>query len=382
MDVQSRREFIRSCWAAGGLAVCAGCQKRGPSAPRSEVLAAEGEPRAAARGVAKRSSDFEPGYLALHRTGELKKRGDELWKRMKPCKLCPRMCGVDRMAGAKGFCQAGSELVISSAHPHFGEERPLVGRGGSGTIFFSHCGLRCVFCINYEISLEGQGTARNIEDLAQMMLRLQARGCENINVVTPTHYSAHIVRALDIAAGKGLRLPLVYNTCGWEQMEILKKLDGIVDIYLPDCKYASGDMAAKYSTCAPPGFATSQPEVADRYSSTETYPELTKMALLEMHRQVGVAKPSPDGTMRRGLMIRHLVMPNNVGGSKKVVQWIGDHLPKDTYVNIMSQYRPMYKALDYPEISRRITRREYAEVIQVAKDAGLTNLDIQGSPLL
>jgi len=190
------------------------------------------------------------------------------------------------------------------------------------------------------------------------------------------------VRALDIAAGKGLRLPLVYNTCGWEQMEILKKLDGIVDIYLPDFKYASGEMAAKYSTCAPPGFAASQPEVADRYSSTDTYPELTKMALLEMHRQVGAAKPGPDGTMRRGLMIRHLVMPNNVGGSKEVVQWIGDHLPKDTYVNIMSQYRPMYKALDHPEISRGITRREYAEVVQVAKDAGLTNLDIQGSPAL
>jgi len=332
--------------------------------------------------VAQTSSNFEPAYLALHRTGELKKRGDELWNRMKPCKLCPRTCGVDRLAGAKGFCHAGSELVISSFHPHLGEERSLVGRGGSGTIFFSHCGLRCVFCINYEISLKGEGTPRSIQDLAQMMLRLQAMGCHNINVVTPTHYSAHIVRALDIAAGKGLRLPLVYNTCGWEQMEILKKLDGIVDIYLPDFKYASGEMAAKYSTCAPPGFETSQPEVAGRYSSTETYPDLTKMGLLEMQRQVGVAKPGPDGLMRRGLMVRHLVMPNGVSGSKEVVRWIADHLPKDTYLNIMSQYRPMYKASDYPDISRRITRREYAEVVQAAKDGGLRNLDIQGSPLL
>jgi putative pyruvate formate lyase activating enzyme len=193
-----------------------------------------------------------------------------------------------------------------------------------------------------------------------MMLKLQEMGCHNINVVTPTHYSAHIVLALDIAAGKGLRLPLVYNTCGWERLEVLKILDGIVDIYLPDFKYSDGKMAEKYS------------------SGAGTYPEITQAALLEMHRQVGVAKPAPDGLMHRGLMIRHLVMPGGVSGSRGVIEWIARNLPKDTYLNIMSQYRPMYKAAQYPEISRRISRREYEEAVHAAKDAGLTNLDIQG----
>lgn len=195
-----------------------------------------------------------------------------------------------------------------------------------------------------------------------MMLSLQKKGCHNINVVTPTHYSPHIVLALDIAAAKGLRLPLVYNTCGWERLEILKKLDGIVDIYLPDFKYSDSKMAANYS------------------SEAETYPELTKAALLEMHHQVGVARPAKDGLMYRGLMIRHLVMPNRVSGTKGVVEWIAKNLPKDTYFNLMSQYRPMYKAFDYPEISRRITREEYHEAVTWAKETGLTNLDIQGYP--
>jgi putative pyruvate formate lyase activating enzyme len=196
--------------------------------------------------------------------------------------------------------------------------------------------------------------------MAAMMLHLQQIGCHNINLVTPTHYSAHIVRAVDIAAGEGLRLPLVCNTCGWERVEILKKLDGIVDIYLPDFKYSDGKMAAKYS------------------SGAATYPEVTEAALLEMHRQVGVAKPARDGLMYRGVMIRHLVMPNGVGGTKQVIEWIAANLPRDTYLNIMSQYRPMYKAFDYPEISRRITHDEYNEAVTWAKAAGLTNLDIQG----
>jgi putative pyruvate formate lyase activating enzyme len=183
-----------------------------------------------------------------------------------------------------------------------------------------------------------------------------------VNVVTPTHYSPNIVLALDRAAASGLRLPVVYNTCGWESLEILKMLDGVVDIYLPDFKYADGEMAAKYSSAA------------------TTYPEITKGALLEMHRQVGVARPADDGLMYRGLMIRHLVMPNNVGGTREVIEWIADSLPKDTYVNIMSQYRPMYHAFDYPEISRRITREEYSQTVAWARNAGLTNLEIQGWP--
>ncbi|MBL7223202.1 MAG: radical SAM protein [Candidatus Brocadiae bacterium] len=377
MQEHSRRRFIESCLAVAG-SVCAGCGEGERAAPPSDPPGGDRKGPVPGARAAEVDGAFEPGYVKLHKNGELKKRGEALWKRMKPCKLCPRTCGVDRHGGKKGFCDSGSDLVISSYHPHFGEERPLVGRGGSGTIFFSHCGLRCVFCINYEISLQGQGTRRSIEDIARMMLALQGKGCHNINVVTPTHYSAHIVRALDIAAARGLRLPLVYNTCGWESMEILKKLDGIVDIYLPDMKYASGEMAAKYSTCAPPDFERTRPEVAETYSSSETYPELTKMALLEMHRQVGVAKPASDGLMYRGLMIRHLVMPNRVSGAREVIQWIAKNLPKDTYLNLMSQYTPTHKAFDYPEISRKITREEYDEAARAAKEAGLTNLDIQG----
>jgi putative pyruvate formate lyase activating enzyme len=235
-----------------------------------------------------------------------------------------------------------------------------------------------VFCINYEVSIEGQGTPASVEDLAQMMLALQEAGCHNINVVTPTHYSAHILLALDKAAARGLRLPLVYNTCGWERLEILKMLDGVVDIYLPDFKYDSGEMAVKYSTCAPPDTCYSRSAVRERYSPTEAYPEITKRALLEMHRQVGVARPAGDGLMYRGLMIRHLVMPNGVSGTKEVVQWIAANLPKDTYLNLMSQYTPRYKALEYPAIARGITREEYTEAVTAAVEAGLTNLDIQG----
>ncbi|MDO9573050.1 MAG: radical SAM protein [Candidatus Omnitrophota bacterium] len=304
--------------------------------------------------------DFEPAYLKLHRTGELKKRADVLWNIMKSCKLCPRTCGANRLKGEKGFCGSTSQLFVSSYHPHFGEEKPLVGKSGSGAIFFTNCGLRCVFCINWEISQGGMGESKSIEQLAEMMLNLQKLGCHNINLVTPTHYSAQIILAVDIAAGKGLRLPLVYNTCGWERLEILKYLDGIVDIYLPDFKYADGNMAVKYS------------------SGSIAYPQITKKALLEMQRQVGIAKPAQDGLIYRGLMIRHLVMPNNVGGTKEVIKWIAENLPKDTYLNIMSQYRPMYKAFEHPQISRRITRQEYEEAIEYARELGLTNLDIQG----
>ena len=306
------------------------------------------------------NSKFEPGYVKLHRKGELNKRAKKLWDIMQECHLCPRECGVDRISGDVGFCEASAQLEIASFHPHFGEERPLVGSGGSGTIFFTNCGLRCVFCINWEISQGGDGTVRSFDYLDHMMLRLQKTGCHNINVVTPTHYAPHILFALDKAAGRGLNTPFVYNTCGWEKLEILKQLDGVVDIYLPDFKYADRKMAAKYSLDA------------------DTYPAITKEALLEMHRQVGVAKPNKNGLMQRGLMIRHLVMPNNVGGSKEIIKWIAENLPKNTYLNIMSQYRPMYKAFEYPEINRPVNRKEYNDVVSYAKELGLTNLDVQG----
>ncbi len=325
---------------------------------RVPTLKTKSSPTGKKNSVSK--SDFNPPYLELHRQGILKKRGEELWAIMEQCELCPRQCGINKLRGERGFCGANARLEISAYAPHHGEEKPLRGTGGSGTVFMTHCSLRCVFCINWEISQGGQGSGKNIRELSDMMLDLQKKGCHNINFVTPTHYSPHIVKAVDMAACKGLRIPLVYNTCGWERVEILKKLDGIVDIYLPDFKYFN-------------------PEMADKYSSGAcTYPEITRTALLEMNRQVGVARPSDDGLMYRGLMIRHLVMPNRVSGSKAVIQWIAENLPKDTFVNLMSQYRPHYKAADYPEINRRITRTEYGEVIFWAREAGLTNLEVQG----
>jgi len=334
--------------------------RRGTTALANEDITAESTRRSDPPIDARIAPEFEAGYLELHRTGELERRGEALWRLMAECRLCPRECGVDRLSGEEGFCHASSRLEIASHHPHFGEERSLVGRGGSGTIFLSNCSLRCVFCINWEISQGEYGTMCSLADLAGMMLDLQDIGCHNINVVTPTHYSAHLVKALDIAAGQGLRLPLVYNTCGWERPEILELLDGVVDIYLPDFKYSDSSRAARYS------------------SGADTYPQVTQQALLAMHRQVGVAKPAKDGLMYRGLMIRHLVMPGGVADSQNVLMWIAENLPADTYVNVMSQYRPMYKAFDYPEIARRITREEYREVVNHARDLGLENLDIQG----
>ncbi len=343
MRLKSRREIIRSLLYAsfgGGAAFLFGFGSFRPNA--------------------KPDVDFEPGYLKLHKTGELKRRGMKLWESMESCGLCPRKCGVNRLAGEKGICRADSQLQISSFGPHFGEETPLVGSGGSGAVFLTNCGLRCVFCINWEVSQGGEGSDTGIDRFADIMLALQKRGCSNINFVTPTHYSPHIVLALEKAAAGGLRLPVVYNTCGWERLEIIRTLDGIVDIYLPDFKYADGEMAARYS------------------SGARSYVEATRKALLEMNRQVGVAKPSEDGLIRRGLMIRHLVMPNNVGGTKKVIEWVAENLPKETYLNLMSQYRPVYKAFEYPEISRKITREEYSKAVGWARSAGLTNLDIQG----
>ncbi|MDY6863993.1 MAG: radical SAM protein [Thermodesulfobacteriota bacterium] len=367
MKKKSRRKFIKTCFyltiyglGSAFTSLFSGCREKENSTSLFNKPDDKKKEPLTYKENANIDPDFEPAYLRLHRSGELKKRGEELWDTMKSCKLCPRKCGINKLDGNKGFCQASSQLEISSYHPHFGEEKPLVGRGGSGTIFLANCGLRCVFCINWEISQGGRGEHKSIEDMAKMMLNLQQIGCHNINFVTPTHYSPHIILAVDIAADKGLRLPLVYNTCGWECLEILKKLNGIIDIYLPDFKYFDGKMAAKYS------------------AEAETYPEITKIALLEMHRQVGIAKPADDGLIYRGLMVRHLVMPNGVSGSKEVIEWIAKNLPKDTYLNIMSQYRPMYKAIAYPEISRRISRKEYYEACRWAKEAGLTNLDIQG----
>jgi len=321
----------------------------------------EDEPREGEVILEEVSLGFEPVYLELHRTGELRTRGEELWEMMANCRLCPRNCRINRIEGETGICRApGTQLYVASAHAHFGEERPLVGWGGSGTIFFSNCALRCEFCINWDISHQGSGGEISIEELAGLMIELQNRGVHNINLVTPNHYVAHIVKAIDAAAGKGLRLPIVFNTCGWVPVEILKLLDGVIDIYLPDIKFWSGEVAARLAAGA------------------ESYPDVVKLAILEMNRQVGVAVPGDDGVMTRGLMIRHLVMPNNAAGSLEIMEWIAENLPKDTYINIMSQYRPSFRAHEFEEIARTITTEEYRQVVDRAKELGLTNLDIQG----
>lgn len=300
-----------------------------------------------------------PGYVSLHKKGELKERADRLWQIMESCSLCPRTCYVNRLAGNEGFCGANNQLTIASYQPHFGEEDPLVGQNGSGTIFFSNCSLQCVYCQNWEISFRGRGHSRSIEELAQMMLNLQAKGCHNINIVTPTHYIPHMVKGLDHAAKNGLHIPLVYNTSGWERLEILQELEGVVDIYLPDFKYASGEMAATYS------------------SNAREYPDRAKKALLEMNRQVGVAEPDEKGIMHQGLMIRHLILPNNVSGTQQIINWISDNLPQNTFVNLMTQYRPAYQAGQYPKISRSISREEIRQVEKWAQQSGLTRYFIQ-----
>lgn len=349
---RSRREFLRVLgFGVVGSGLAAGALVRAPGGAVQSVMAGAGAEAGEGAGP-------DPAYLELHASGELRQRAEALWERMRACTLCPRACGARRLDGARGFCRApGTRLIVSGETPHFGEERPLVGRRGSGTIFFSHCNLRCVFCQNWEISHRGRGSEQTVDDLAGMMLRLQHRGCHNINVVTPTHYLPHILKALDRAAGRGLRIPIVYNTSGFERLDIVKQLDGIVDIYLPDIKFGAGTVAERLAAGA------------------DAYPKIAKAAVVEMHRQVGVAHTPADGVMRRGLMIRHLVMPNHTADSIHIMEWIAGTLPRDTYVNIMAQFSPHFQAFDFPEIARRVTRDEYRKVVLAARALGLSNLD-------
>lgn len=297
-----------------------------------------------------------PSYLDLEKKGLLRERVEKLFSYYENCRLCPRDCRVDRTKSQTGKCQASSKVKISSAFPHFGEEAPLVGKRGSGTIFFSNCSLRCVFCQNYKISLEGEGVEISDRRLAETMIKVQNMGCHNINLVTPTHYVPNIVRAVQLAIPMGLRLPLVYNTGGYEKLEILQLLDGIVDIYLPDCKYMDAKMAAKYS--------------AEAYN----YPYYAKIALKEIYRQVGDLTVDKRRIAARGLILRHLVLPNKISGTEEFVKFVAEGLSKTTYLNIMGQYRPEYKAFEYPKIARRLKRSEYLEAIKWARKYGLTRL--------
>ena len=295
---------------------------------------------------------FTPSYVSLYEKGEIEERIRLLNQFLKECRLCPRECRVNRLKGDLGYCRAGSEVETSSAFPHFGEEPPLVGDHGSGTIFFTHCNLRCVFCQNYDITHQGRGDPVTLNDLAGVMLRLQGMGCHNINLVTPTHYAPRIVGSLPEAIEKGLRLPIVYNCSGYESVEVVRLLEDIVDIYMPDVKFMDEGYAGKL--CNAPD-----------------YPEVIKKVLREMHRQVGDLMINSDGIAERGLLIRHLVMPRGVASTEKVLGFIAQDLSVHSYINIMGQYRPEYRADEYPEISRRITHKEYLEAIRVAKRLGL-----------
>ncbi len=297
-----------------------------------------------------------PSYLELEEKGILSQRIEKLLSTYENCQLCPRDCRVDRTKDETGKWEATSKVKVSSAFPHSGEEAPLVGKKGSGTIFFSNCSMKCVFCQNYEISIEGDGVEISDERLADMMIKLQRMGCHNINLVTPSHYVPNIVNALQKAIRKGLHIPLVYNTAPYETLETLQLLDGIIDIYLPDCKFMDPEYAAKYS------------------GETYNYPYYVKIALKEMHRQVGVLKTGRYGIAEKGLMIRHLILPNNISGTDKFIKFVAENFPKQTYVNLMRQYRPEYKAFEYPELSRRITSSEYKQAKQLARKYGLSRL--------
>ncbi|WP_028575136.1 radical SAM protein [Desulfonatronovibrio hydrogenovorans] len=333
----TRRNFIKSACLAGGSLFFKGCAQadHGPE-----------------------YQGWRPAYIELEEQGRLMARVEQAMARLESCQLCPHRCKVNRLAGEKGFCNAPDKAVVYSHAPHYGEELPLVGRGGSGTIFFSNCSLRCVFCQNWPIAHLGRGRVVDDQQLAGMMLDLQKRGCHNINLVTPTHVLPNILKAVRIACRQGLKLPLCYNTGGYELVENIRLLDGIVDIYLPDLKFMGSAESARYVI-----------------KGRGDYPARAREAIIEMHAQVGDLVLDDGGIARHGVMIRHLVMPNHVAGTREFTGWVAENLSPATYVNIMSQYRVEHMAFEYEEIARAITSREYVQAMEWAFEAGLTNLD-------
>ncbi|RKY28775.1 MAG: radical SAM protein [Candidatus Omnitrophota bacterium] len=295
--------------------------------------------------------NFIPSYLKLS-SSSLENIKNSLLELLRECIVCPRNCKVNRFGGEKGFCRTARFSLVSTFNLHFGEEPELVGRGGSGTIFFSFCNLACQFCQNYTISHLGEGEETDSEKLAKIILYLQSQGAHNINLVSPTHVLPQIVEALIIARDRGLRLPLVYNSGGYDSKQVLKIAEGVFDIYMPDMKYSDNELAKKYSL-------------------VEDYWEVCQEAVLEMYRQVGDLVIDSQGVAQRGLIIRHLVLPNNISGSFKVIDFIAEKISKDTYLNIMDQYWPCYKAYNFSELSRRITLKEYKEVVNYALKRGL-----------
>ena len=283
---------------------------------------------------------------------------------LEECCLCPRHCGVNRLAGESGKCRVTSQVAVSSYGPHFGEEAPLVGRHGSGTIFFACCNLQCIFCQNYTISHFGEGSVVDNEELARMMLSLQSSGCHNVNLVSPTHVVPYILEALELAVSRGLHLPIVYNSGGYDSVETLKLLDGVVDIYMPDMKY-------------------SDEKTAERFSGVKNYPEVNRAAVKEMQRQVGGLQIDGQGVAQRGLLVRHLVLPNGLAGTEAVVRFLAQEVSTNTYLNVMAQYHPCYQAFDIPQLARPVSREEFNEAVDLARQQGLHRLGKQqiASPL-
>ncbi len=295
-------------------------------------------------------------YRELNRRGKLRERVETALSLLESCSVCPRSCGTNRLAGDIGRCRTSRHATVSSYGAHLGEEAPLVGRHGSGTIFFANCNLGCLFCQNYSISQLGEGHEVDKEELAHMMLSLQEEGCHNINLVSPTHVVPQILEALELAVESGLKLPLVYNSGGYDSVETLKLLDGIVDIYMPDMKYDNE-------------------ETARELSGISNYPETNRAAVKEMHRQTGDLEIDKEGVAQRGLLIRHLVLPHGLAGTKTIMRFISEEISSNTYVNVMAQYRPCYKAPQIPGLGRRISSAEFHEALSFAQEAGLRRLD-------
>jgi len=299
---------------------------------------------------------FLPAYIETRKRGLLRQKIDQTYESLKACTLCPRACGVDRLSGEMGICQTGELAIVSSYSPHFGEESPLVGQHGSGTIFFARCNLLCLFCQNYDISHQGAGVAFSVLDLAKAMLFLQDRGCENVNFVTPSHVVPQILAAVDKAAEDGLRIPLVYNTSGYDRAETLAVLEGVFDIYMPDFKFWD-------------------PKVAGQFCDAADYPDVARDAFKEMHRQVGDLVLNERGIAQKGLLVRHLVLPEGLAGTREVMRFLATEISADTYVNVMAQYRPCGRAAQVPPLHRSITDNEYQEAIDMALQEGITRLD-------
>lgn len=299
---------------------------------------------------------FEAAYLSLMSSGELRERVAQAYEHLSICDVCARNCDVDRRAGQIGVCRTGELAKVSSYGPHLGEEDPLRGWRGSGTIFFTRCNLKCQFCQNHDISQTEAGYEVEPEQLASIMLELQAQGCHNINFVSPSHVVPQILAAVLLAAEAGLRLPLVYNTGGYDSMSMLKLLDGVVDIYMPDMKYADN-------------------EIGRRYSKIANYAQVNQAAVREMHRQVGDLQISDAGLATRGLLVRHLVLPDNLAGTDQIVRFLATEISRQTYLNLMDQYRPAYRAHHFPKLNRSITRQEYRAAVKMAQDAGLSRFD-------